>query len=40
MARILHTEHRSEAMLRLKLGSALLSLVMGATLVLTLAPRF
>lgn len=35
----LHTASRSEALLRLKLGSAMLSLVMGATLILSLAPR-
>jgi hypothetical protein len=34
-----HTASRSEALLRLKLGSAILSLVMGATFILSLAPR-
>lgn len=40
MSPILHTAPRDEAMLRLKLGSAILSLVMGATFILSLASRF
>lgn len=39
MPSILHTASRSEALLRLKLGSAMLSPVIGATLILSLAPR-
>ncbi len=31
---------RNEALLRLKLGSAILSLVLGAPLIFSLAPRF
>ncbi len=39
MSSNLHMASRNEALLRLKLGSAMLSLVMGATLLLSLAPR-
>ncbi|MBE1529647.1 hypothetical protein GGC65_004103 [Sphingopyxis sp. OAS728] len=35
----IHTDRHGEALLRLKLGSAMLSLVICASLILSLAPR-